>query len=277
MQMVIAQPGWSHPVSTEEHQAQQLKPASAEAPKKDDSLPGEIKLSGLGLSLHKPSYLLPVTWISEDRNDEDFEFKYQFSLKQQILKSDWYFAYSQKALWQIYDGSNSRPFREVNHNPEIFWRRLPANNPWGSFGYDLGAEHESNGRSGIESRSWDRLFARFWRSKDNLRADLKIWYRIPEDRKENPADPKGDDNPDIEEFLGYGDLTLRYQFNNASLLRWMIRYNPATGHGASEMDYSFPIQDRFFLLIQWFSGYGDSLIDYDKRLDRIGIGIAFKR
>lgn len=252
-----------------------LSPTPADKPSKQAN--PEIKLSGLGLSLHKPSYILPVTWISKKRNGENFEFKYQFSLKQQIFKSDWYFAYSQKALWQIYDGANSRPFREVNHNPELFWRRRPKENHWGNFGFDLGAEHESNGRSGLESRSWDRLFARFWRTEGRFRGDFKVWYRIPEDRKTDPSDPRGDDNPDIEDFLGYGDISMRYQWPNSSLLRWMIRYNPATGHGASEMEVSFLLENRFFLMLQWFSGYGDSLIDYDQRLDRIGIGIAFKR
>ena len=78
-----------------------------------------------GLSPHKANYILHVTYSCIDTGDgrKNYETKFQMSLKQRLLKFyGWafYFAFTQKSFWQVYDLDNSRPFRENNFNPEFF-------------------------------------------------------------------------------------------------------------------------------------------------------------
>jgi len=123
-----------------------------------DSLVGWL---GAGLSMHKENYLLFPTWSDRADASDDMEVKLQLSLKQQIFDSRFYVAYTQKSFWRILDQADSRPFRETNHNPEIFFRYVAPPEMAGRFsawGADIGAEHESNGAREPISRSWNRLY-----------------------------------------------------------------------------------------------------------------------
>ena len=66
----------------------------------------------------------------------------------------------------------------------------------------LGFVHQSNGRSQLLSRSWNRIYADFIFEIDDFSFSFKPWYRLPENEKSDPLDPVGDDNPDIEEYMG---------------------------------------------------------------------------
>ena len=64
--------------------------------------------------------------------------------------------------------------------------------------------------------------------------NLRVWYRIPEKKKKYPIYPDGDDNPDIEDYLGYGDLKIMYPYKD-NLISSLIRFNPKTKKGAIEI------------------------------------------
>ena len=135
----------------------------------------------------------------------------------------------------------------------------------------------SNGQSGIRSRSWNRIFASIVFSDDDDIYYLKTWYRIPEDEKEDPTDPTGDDNPDIQDF--YGRMEFGYgrkigAFKMMALLRNNLDFSD--NRGSIQLDLTYPISDRYDLLIQYFNGYGDSLIDYNRSQERIGIGFQLQ-
>ena len=127
-----------------------------------------------GFSLHKDNYILLGTWQNVATKTEDSELKFQFSFKQEIWRG-FYLAYTQKSFWRWLDADDSRPFRETNYNPEIFYRRLPGTDTTGlRWGGDLGVEHESNGAREPTSRSWNRLYLAptiFYR---NLESRLKV-------------------------------------------------------------------------------------------------------
>ncbi|KZY43839.1 MULTISPECIES: phospholipase A [unclassified Oleiphilus] len=83
---------------------------------------------------------------------------------------------------------------------------------------------------------------------------------------------RGDDNPDIDDYLGHYEITGvmdwgRYKLSSS------VRYNFDTGYGSAETGFSFPMWGRLRGFIQFFEGYGESLIDYDHRVQRIGLGI----
>ena len=94
-------------------------------------------------------------------------------------------------------------------------------------GADIGAEHESNGQDVPDSRSWNRIYiAPFWAKGKNL-VYLKVWYRIPEDAKKNPTDASGDDNPDIQKYLGHFELQVQRQFFDGHLAHISLRERSA--------------------------------------------------
>ena len=251
---------------------------------------GEKKESGSafsGLEPHKENYVLPIVWGSKVPGRDENEFKFQFSVKQRFGDSNLYFGYTQKSFWQIYDDSNSRPFRESNYNPELFWHIYDKGEETHKYGVIVGLfEHESNGSSTATSRSWNRSYLTpYYKYTDketgrHFRADLKLWLRWSEDVKKDPADPAGDDNPDIHDYYGYSELKLGYGWSRDYDIMLFGRWNPETNKGAFQADLSTPVPltqwDNVFLLFQYWEGYGESLIDYNRDLTRYGAGLIFR-
>ena len=115
--------------------------------------------------------------------------------------------------------------RSYYDNPELFYRLQRRTTGGVTWGGDLGAEHESNGAREPDSRSWNRLYLAPAVGYRGLWAELKLWYRLEEEVKEDPNDPTGDENPDIEDFYGHGELRLAYTTPGGHRLGAMGRYN----------------------------------------------------
>ncbi len=246
------------------------------------------------LTAHKHNFILPVSYttgINEEiyqQNDvplreglQPAEVKFQISLKTQLNESDLMLkddalslGITLEAWWQLYSSDLSSPFRETNYQPEIFYL-VPL--LWGPFGGStavvLGFEHQSNGQVQGLSRSWNRLYGMLLYERGPLVASIRPWYRIPEKAKESPDDAEGDDNPDIIDFMGHGEVSVSWR---QSQLEYAMkgRGNPSTGKGAITLGMTFPLFAKFRGFIQFFSGYGDSLIDYDHYQQRLGLGVA---
>jgi phospholipase A1 len=91
-------------------------------------------------------------------------------------------------------------------------------------------------------------------------------------------DPAGDENPDIEEFYGYGELRLSYESLRRHRALLMLRWNFATDKGGLQLDYSIPTRiENLFIHTQLWTGYGESLIDYNRSLTRYGVGLQFRQ
>jgi phospholipase A1 len=236
---------------------------------------------------HKPSYLIlshnfakpnetPFDQADPDR-DYDFqtlETKFQISLKVPVIrdvfdKADVFVAYTNRSFWQQFNKNGSAPFRDSNHEPELW---LSFHNDAQLFGFTnhvirTGINHQSNGQSGALSRSWNRLFAEFILERDNLALSFKPWWRIPEDNDQ-------DDNPDIEDYLGNFELSGLYQAGNHNFsLMLRNNLNFSDNHGAVQFDWSFPINSSVRAYLQWFNGYGESLIDYNAHSNTFGFGV----
>jgi phospholipase A1 len=234
--------------------------------------------TGPGLSLHKEMFMMPVTF-SDEYSGNRTEAVFQISAKHRLFDTRFYFAYTQISFWQAYDHKNSAPFRETNYNPELFYRfkKMPFHS--GHFGADIGFEHESNGQRPPVSRSWNLAYVCPYFVQPNLLVYLKLRYRIPEDEKEFPEAAVGDDNPDITDYLGHGDLHVYYKFWRNHMIRLWVQGNLSTGRGGVVLNYGFPVphSDRSFVGIRVSRGYGESMVDYNRSLTRIGIGIMFTR
>lgn len=169
-------------------------------------------------------------------------------------------------------------FRETNYNPEVFYESpdFTFYIPLKTF---VGFEHESNGAREPESKSWNRIYVAPETTidvpfLDTFRAQLKWWYRIPEKEKDSPDDPYGDENPDIENY--YGNKELRFELKRGYFhLLTMFRWNLSSGHGAQQLDLILPMPGVESLKwhVQYWNGYGESLIDFDRSVTRFGLGI----
>lgn len=252
-----------------------------------------------GLGAHKPTYVI-FTWTPYDEGREREEIKYQISFKQRVYpwgnladehkRFKLYFALTLKSFWQVFDRDNSSPFRETNYNPEIFARTPDFQTSWGTWRCDVGGEHESNGQNLPASRSWDRIYIKPQFDKGIFSADVKLWYRLKEDDKQDASDTQGDDNPDIEDYYGRSELNLRLDFSrrkirtdtaarkifyfDQSCVNLMTRYNFQTRQGAMQLDYWVPLINSMNLYFQYWNGYGESLIDYNISFVKYGGGLA---
>jgi phospholipase A1 len=262
---------------------------SSESPLKERI--AKEKLSTLGEFIilpHRPTYIMPITYITNvntetlrpafgDKADDiqKVEAKFQLSFKvplwQNIAGKDigLWFAYTQLSLWQLINSKVSSPFRETNYEPELAFvfgtnnKVLGMNNTLITVGFN----HQSNGQTDPLSRSWNRIYANFVLERKRVVLSIKPWYRIPESKK-------SDDNPDIEDYLGYGEVSLFYKYKKrmTSLRLWN---NLAWDNNRTSMqlDWSFPIAAGFKGYIQYFNGYGETLLDYNFRTNRLGLGI----
>lgn len=246
---------------------------------------GQILTGVFGLTPYHTNYLMPVVYARGERAErKHFETEFQISFKKDIFSNlfgfeeRYAFGYTQTSWWQTF--KESKPFRETNYRPELFVYGFYGDENSSLKGYQLGFLHESNGRDKERSRSWNRLYLTTFFQFGGLFVSPRVWYRIPEPKKRYIGDEKGDDNPDIDRYLGYGDLTLTYPWKRhlfVATLRNNLDFSD-DNRGSLELEWTFPLSGRsFFGYINYFTGYGSSLDDYNRHDDRIGIGIAVSR
>ena len=230
---------------------------------------------------YKKNYLLPITYTSHQIDERNkLETAFQISLEKPIsynffrLDESISAAYTQKSFWQT--SKHSSPFRETNYEPEVFIQ-FPYKENTLLKAYKLSLLHSSNGKNDENSRSWNRIYLEGYFQFSNLFFIPKIWLRLPETSSD-------DDNPNIQEYYGSGDLTFLYAYKK-HIFELMLRNNlklDEQNKGAAELNWTFPLPEIFsttntYGLLQIFSGYGNNLIDYDKEIHKIGLGIAFSR
>lgn len=247
----------------------------------------EHKTSGdpFVLTPHRPNYFLPITYTHnpndrktrqgvEDGDLQSVEFKFQVSMKFPVATgvlgdgSSLWFAYTQNSYWQAYNSDISAPFRDNNYEPEAFVVTKPD---WSFFGNKLtylnfGVNHQSNGQQEPLSRSWNRVFINFLFERENTVVSFKPWYRIPEASDD-------DDNPDIEDFMGHGELNIVHVVDDVAydiLLRNNLDFS--NNRGAVRLGVSFPLWGKVRGYAQYFEGYGQSLLDYNNYTRTLGLG-----
>lgn len=238
---------------------------------------------------HRPNYLLlgrysgdpnerpstPTRGAAPEVGYDEVETKFQLSFKMKAAQGlvadrvDLWFGYTQQSHWQVYNGAISRPFRETNHEPEIMIvaPMLVDVGPLDLRLLNVGLVHQSNGRSNPESRSWNRVYLQAGFERGRVALLVRPWYRLPENRDV-------DDNEDIQNYVGRGDLLAIYGGDTHTVA--MLVRNSLTlrnNRGSIQMDWSFPLASRLRGYVQAFTGYGESLVDYNHRQTTIGLGL----
>jgi phospholipase A1 len=237
------------------------------------------------LTAHRTNYVLFGSYNSRSNFDryeafgdidelKDVEIKYQMSLKTPLWSEigdstiSLWMAFTLQSWWQAYAGNVSAPFRETNYEPEIFATMPVKVNLLGLNIREvaLGLNHQSNGRTDPLSRSWNRVTSRVLFDSGNMAGYAKLWGRLSESAED-------DDNPNIERYMGQAEVALAYRWNKhtiAGILKNNLRSENKSGF---QLDWTYPINPTLKGYLQGYTGYGENLIDGDRYVNRIGVGL----
>lgn len=248
----------------------------------------KILPDSFAIPFYKPTYILPYYYTGSPYksvydhhtpNNEGLkreEVKYQFSFKVPVWKNifcthtNLNFAYTQLSYWQAY---NHKTFvREDDYEPELFLAHEVNYRMFGKWYLNfvnLGAVHQSNGDGNAMERSWNRLYLEAIASNNNWMVSVKPWYVFHDHTMEK-------DNPNITSYLGYGQLLVAYKYYRQVFAIQAHSLVECGGRRATaELTWSFPITGFINGYVDLFSGYGQSLIEYNHRTNSAGVGIAF--
>lgn len=195
------------------------------------------------------------------------------------LKDSVWFAYSQQSYWQLFTPQISRPFRATDHEPEVIYvYPTTAQLPWGwKWRYSgIGLVHQSNGQSEPLSRSWNRVYLMTGMELDNRwMVDARIWQRLPESAN-------SDDNPGISDYIGRGELSVFWNMNKDNTVGATLRSSlSSSGRGSVRLQWMQTLgrglwggKSNLRLHTALFSGYGDSMIDYNRKRTVFSVGLS---
>jgi phospholipase A1 len=195
------------------------------------------------------------------------------------LKDSVWFAYSQQSYWQLFTPQISRPFRATDHEPEVIYvYPTTAQLPWGwKWRYSgIGLVHQSNGQSEPLSRSWNRVYLMTGMELDNRWVvDARIWQRLPESAN-------SDDNPGISDYIGRGELSVFWNMNKDNTVGATLRSSlSSSGRGSVRLQWMQTLgrglwggKSNLRLHTALFSGYGDSMIDYNRKRTVFSVGLS---
>jgi phospholipase A1 len=259
--------------------------------------PGE-KRGTFDVRTYRANYLLPVHYTSSlrvpsspthpaptgfDGELQRLEAKFQVSLRTKAAEdvllpgADLWLAYSQVSIWQIYNHTDSSPFRSSDYQPEAIFVvpvgaasgvRLPGD--WRFRMVQLGVAHQSNGQGGALSRSWNRVWLGAGFDRDAIGVQLRLRQRV--------RFTSTDDNPDLLHYIGRAEVLASYLTpGTAATLTWRTG-SGFVRRGSLQLDWSYPVRrarpDGLRWYVQAFTGYGETLLDYNHRQTSVGAGLA---
>nr|WP_259372089.1 phospholipase A [Caldimonas mangrovi] len=258
----------------------------------------EDKRGTFNFKTYRPNFLLPVHYTSSinrlpesptrpstgERSDyKPIEAKLQISLRTKIAQSvllpdaDVWFGYTQQSLWQVWNRKESSPFRNTDFEPELIYvvpvpeglRSLPHG--WDFRMVQLGIAHQSNGQTEPLSRSWNRVYLAAGLEKGDVSLYARVHKRLREDADDN-------DNPDLTSYVGRGDIALAWLPGRATAsLRWRTNLRDFR-RGSWQLDWTYPVDsdkpDGLRWYVQAFTGYGETLLDYNYQQSSLGIGLT---
>lgn len=252
----------------------QIINAPEQAPLDVDSIRSALD-DGPYFTLYKDNYFIGGTTIGDKITSHNSDVKFQVSIAQRLTKSTLpfntylYLFYSQKCMWNVFE--ESLPMRDFNFNPGIGLAKylFVKNRYIGKV--TLMLEHESNGRDGDESRSWNKIsLACNILIDQNFMIHGKVWIPIID----------GQNNSDILDYCGIYQTGMTYTSPNKRFFcgltltkrrGWNLKFNSIW-----EVGYRLFKKDNQYLFLQYYNGYGENLLDYNEYHSRLRIGIVIK-
>ena len=218
--------------------------------------------------------------------------KFQVSFKYRILNSDgalaehlppltgFHVGYTQTSLWDL--NRPSAPFLDSSYKPELLYslERVDRGKwaDWFRLDLQAGAQHESNGREGAESRSLNIAYLRTavqFGKENHLQLTLipRAWVYLT----------GLDENPNLPRYRGYVDLRTVLGWEHGLQLSSIARMGDDAEKGSLQLDLSYPMSRllsgsfSLYLHAQYFTGYGESLLYYNERSSIFRAGISLFR
>lgn len=222
--------------------------------------------------MYKDTYFITGVPINKQINNQTADAKFQISIRQRlfnkIMPSDIQFLliYTQKSFWHVYQESS--PFTDNNYNPGLLFIKPYTQNSQLKGFVSISFEHESNGKDDEDNRSWNffTLSGNYF-FNDHLSVQGKLWYGW-----------LGDDNTDLFDYRGCGLIAFNYTIPNDRIgVSFVI--NPIKDFSINtQLEFSFKLSkaSNQYMFLQWYNGYGDSLLDYNKHSSMVRIGISLK-
>jgi phospholipase A1 len=209
--------------------------------------------------------------------------KLQISLRTKIAEglllpdADLWFAFTQRSFWQVWNPQQSSPFRSTDYQPEAVYvipvpeklGKLPGGWQWRMA--QLGLAHQSNGQSDPLSRSWNRVYAAVAFDRGEFGLTVRANQRLHESLA-------NDDNPDLTRYIGNTEITASWLPGlSTATMTW--RTNPGSWRrGSLQMDWTYPVSTAQPAGLRWyaqlFTGYGETLLDYNHRQTSLGLGLT---
>lgn len=195
------------------------------------------------------------------------------------LKDSVWFGYTQQSYWQLFTPELSRPFRTTDHEPEVMYvyptdAKLPFGWRWRYSG--IGLAHQSNGQSKPLSRSWNRAYLMTGLELGNsFNVRARLWKRLSESAS-------SDDNPGISDYMGRAELAAFWNYDKDNTLGATMRHSLGNSdRGSLRVEWLQTLGSGFLgsksnlrLHTQLFSGYGDSMIDYNRKRTVFSVGLS---
>ena len=227
------------------------------------------KNENLRILYYKPIYFIygnPLTKV---------QFSFRAPLFEEIPLN---FAYSQIIFWEL--GADSKPFLDATYNPEFFYRWKVNQEALQTIDFGI-FEHNSNGKAGEASRSYNQSYVRLnyqfegqrWITR--LMAKIKVLY-------DNDAQ-----NSEIYNYVSPLEFGLNFsQIFDSIFDRGVASFNFHPGgryaqdfdKGGYELGLNFHVQifkviPAFY--VQYYHGYAETLLNYDKKVEELSAGLLF--
>ncbi|MDP2449434.1 MAG: phospholipase A [Polaromonas sp.] len=256
--------------------------------------PISLMWSGSNSVNNQPSSPAPGYSASTPSNYRRNEIRLQLSVRTKLAKGllvtgsddesgndSLWFGYTQQSYWQLFNSAASRPFRTTDHEPELVYiypHQIDLPGGWKYRLSGLGLNHQSNGQGLPQSRSWNRVCLMGAAEKAlggdaGLTLQARVWQRVRERSGQG-------ENPDVSDSIGRAELAGHWQVNRTHTLGLTLRHSlKSEARGSARLEWmkaSTSIADSAALRyhVQLFSGYGDSLVDYNRRRTVLSVGLS---
>ena len=227
-------------------------------------------------TIYKDNYIITGTDFSGGKiNKYNSDAKFQISLRHRLYKRmlPWrvylFFTYTQKSFWDIY--RKSAPFKETNYNPTLgFGHNFIRNNRIAAMA-SLQYEHESNGRDSIWSRSWNKIsFMGLYYFNRNNTLQAKFWIQVM----------VADENKYMPRYSGIAQVAGTYISDNQRFVCSVLMVKCGgwnlNANWQFELAYRMFRFDNQYFFLQYYNGYGESMIDSNHFHHWLRVGIVIK-
>ena len=225
--------------------------------------------------IYKDTYFVGGTALNQKPSEYNSNVKFQISFRQRLTKSilpfhsHLFLSYSQKAIWNVFE--ESLPFHDLNFNPGIGVQNLVVHNGRLVGNATIMIEHESNGRDGEASRSWNKVTFGYAAVIDpRLEVYAKTWIPIID----------GQQNKDILKYCGIFQTGTQYISEDQRWVAdvtfvkrqgWNLNFNTILNVG-----FRLSKKRNQYLMLHFYDGYGENMLDYNKYHCNVRLGLLIR-